>query len=231
VQRLLDLEFESVPLFPHPLSFQEGNFAPIFYTTNFTTDLTLFSYLNGIFPWNESDFPYYWWFTNPRFILVPNQIHVSKNLNKIIKSGKFCVTMDTCFDKVIENCATVIRQGQRSTWITDAQKQIFINLHHDGWAHSVEVWRDDQLVGGLYGLALGKIFFGESMFHIENDASKVAFVALANYLTENEYWLIDCQMETPLLSSFGGKFMAGDEFYDIMKKNLFSFVQKVSWKK
>jgi leucyl/phenylalanyl-tRNA--protein transferase len=229
VQRLIDLEFEAVPVLPHPLAFQEGRFEPIFYTTNFNLDLTIFCYLNGIFPWNEADYPFYWWYTNPRFVIRPHDIHISKNLNKLVKSGKFYTTMDTCFDQVIDHCATIIRKGQRSTWIKKTQKQVFIELHKRGWAHSVEVWRDDQLVGGLYGMALGNVFFGESMFHLETDASKVAFVALANYLSQSGYWLIDCQMETPLLASFGGHFIGGDDFYDILKENLFSFVQNRNW--
>ncbi len=229
MQRLIDLEFESVPALPHPLAFQEGRLDPLFYTTNFNSDLTLFCYLNGIFPWNQEEFPYYWWFTNPRFVIKPAEIHISKSLNKLIRLGKYSTTMDSCFDRVINHCSTVIRHGQESTWITNTQKQVFIEMHHQGWAHSVEVWRDDQLVGGLYGLAMGKVFFGESMFHLESDTSKVAFVALGKYLLQNGYWLIDCQMETPLLASFGGHFINGHEFYNILRKNLFSIVQRGEW--
>ena len=162
------------------------------------------AYRHGIFPWFNSDDPILWWSPNPRLILLPHQLYVSSRLAKTIRSGKFIFTFDQAFKHVIEACSKP-RNYADSTWISDDIKWAYTELHQQGIAHSAEVWFEGQLVGGLYGVALGQVFFGESMFHIKTDASKVAFVKLVYYLKSWHYQLIDCQMHSTHLVSLGAE--------------------------
>ena len=162
------------------------------------------AYAHGIFPWFSDEDPVLWWSPDPRMVLFPSEVHVSKSLRKRIRSGKIRVTLDSSFLQVMEGCAAP-RPGQDGTWITDEMTEAYVRLFEMGHAHSVEAWEGDRLVGGLYGVALGRMFFGESMFSRAADASKVALVALARQLERWGFRCIDCQMSTNHLSSLGAR--------------------------
>ena len=162
----------------------------------------LLAYRLGIFPWYERN-PILWFSPDPRMVLRAEDVRVSKSLRKTLRRGILRITLDTAFEGVIEGCARIKRPGQRTTWITPAMRSAYAELHRQGFAHSAEAWRDDALVGGLYGVCLGGAFFGESMFAIEPDASKAAFVALVEQLAAWGVGLIDCQVYTEHLARFG----------------------------
>jgi len=164
------------------------------------------AYERGIFPWpwdERSDVPMLWWCPDPRFVLYPERLHVSGSLHQRIGSGRFDLGMDTAFDEVVRACGTIERPGQEGTWITTEMVEAYLELHRLGWAHSIECRREGALVGGLYGVALGGVFFGESMFSREPDASKVAFAALVRQLDEWGFRFVDCQQETGHLRRLG----------------------------
>ena len=165
----------------------------------------LAAYRRGIFPWFGAGQPILWWSPDPRMVLYVDEFRASRSLRKRMRHGYFELRVDTVFDDVIENCATTLRAGQSGTWITPPVIDSYIRLHAAGYAHSVEAWRDDELVGGLYGIALGRVFFGESMFAHETDASKAALVGLTHLLKRLEVPIIDCQQETAHLASFGAR--------------------------
>ncbi len=175
------------------------------------------AYSEGIFPWYEEDQPILWWSPNPRLVLKPEDFYVSKSLKKTIREKRFEISFDTNFEAVIDACANTLRCGAEGTWITPELRDAFIHLHKMGLAHSVEAYKEGKLAGGLYGLSLGTAFFGESMFHIEKDASKVAFVYLADFLKSKRFELIDAQQDTPHLRSFGAKTIARSSFLEILK--------------
>lgn len=165
----------------------------------------LLAYASGIFPWYEDGQPLLWHSPDPRTVLRAADLHVSRSLEKTLKRRPFRVTLDTAFDAVIAGCAAVRRPGQRSTWITPAMRAAYGKLHREGYAHSVEAWSGERLCGGLYGVSLGGVFFGESMFAVAPDASKVAFVTLVRQLQRWDMPLIDCQVETAHLRRFGAR--------------------------
>lgn len=175
------------------------------------------AYQSGIFPWYEEGQPILWWSPDPRIVLRPQDIHISKSLRKTLRQGRFTVTADTAFSQVINYCAEP-RAEQDGTWITEDMANAYLQLHQLGHAHSIEAWRDGNLCGGLYGIALGGLFFGESMFSRESDASKVAFATLASRLSNWGFQLIDCQVETPHLISLGAREISRNEFKNILKK-------------
>lgn len=175
------------------------------------------AYQHGIFPWFNPDDPILWWSPNPRMILLPNQLYVSRRLAKTIRSGKFTFTIDQAFSQVIDACSKP-RSYANGTWITYDIKRAYTELHDLGIAHSAEAWFEGELVGGLYGVALGQVFFGESMFHTKTDASKVAFVSLVQHLTAWNYQLIDCQMHTEHLASLGATEISRPHFIDLLNK-------------
>jgi len=160
------------------------------------------AYRQGIFPWYEEDQPILWWSPNPRCVLYPEQLHVSRSLKKTLRKNVFSVSFDQQFARVMQHCAES-RQDQDGTWITPDMLEAFQHLHSQGIAHSVEVWRGDELVGGLYGLAMGRVFFGESMFSRATDASKVALYQLTQQLLEWGFNLVDCQVHSEHLESLG----------------------------
>lgn len=162
------------------------------------------AYRHGIFPWFNPGEPILWWSPDPRMVLVPGEIRVARSLAKRIRNGGFELRVDTAFAEVMRACAAP-RGGAGGTWISPAMVAAYTRLFDAGYAHSVETWRDGQLVGGLYGVAIGRMFYGESMFSREPDASKVALVRLAQQLQRWEFGLIDCQMETPHLASLGAR--------------------------
>lgn len=183
-----------------------------------STERLLLAYHSGIFPWFEDDQPILWWSPDPRMILFPEKFKVSKSLRKTLKSEKFKVTFNQNFAEVIKNCATVLRKGQAGTWITKEMQQAYIALHSAGHAVSVEVWEDEKLVGGLYGIDLPqkKVFCGESMFSLVNDASKVAFCHLSEYVKTKDYKFIDCQVYNEHLESLGAEEIGREEFFELL---------------
>ncbi|MEW6107664.1 MAG: leucyl/phenylalanyl-tRNA--protein transferase [Nitrospirota bacterium] len=180
----------------------------------------ILSYSMGIFPWYSEGSPVLWWSPDPRLVLKPDEIKISRSLRQTIKRGIFEITMDTAFDAVIRSCATVARGREKGTWITDEMIEAYINLHRSGYAHSIESWFEGRLAGGLYGVALGSAFFGESMFTLKNDASKVAFVMLVKRLREWDFTLIDCQVTTSHLKRFGAVEIPRKEFMKMLKSAL-----------
>ena len=162
------------------------------------------AYGNGIFPWFNDDQPILWWSPDPRMVLIPAEMKVSRSLAKTLRNSRFEVRADTAFRDVIQNCS-LPRHGQDGTWITPQMVDAYCELHRNGIAHSVETWLDGELVGGLYGVALGRAFFGESMFTRVSDASKVALAALVRQLEAWGFGLVDCQMNTAHLASFGAR--------------------------
>ena len=177
----------------------------------------LLAYKSGIFPWFNEDAPILWWSPNPRMVLYPKKINISKSMRKVMKSNQFSLTKNTCFERVIDNCARVKRIDQEGTWITAAMKQAYIELHKKGFAKSYEVWEKGELVGGLYGIDLGRVFCGESMFGTVSNASKFAFIKLAQELNKKNYTLIDCQIYTKHLESLGAEEVPRNQFVSILK--------------
>jgi leucyl/phenylalanyl-tRNA--protein transferase len=177
------------------------------------------AYSKGIFPWFEQDQPILWWSPSPRAVLFPEKLHISRSLRKTLRKKIYHVTLDTAFTQVITACSQP-RSYSDGTWITEDMIAAYIRLHELGYAHSVEAWRDGELVGGLYGIALGKLFFGESMFSRATDASKVAFVHLAKQLQIWNYKLIDCQVENPHLNSLGASLMPRHDFKTYLQRNV-----------
>ena len=177
------------------------------------------AYKKGIFPWFSDDQPILWWSPNPRCVVFPKKLHISKSLRKKLNKQLFTVTFNRDFASVMQNCADS-RGEEAGTWITEDMLEAYIELHHLGIAHSVEVWNKDRLVGGLYGLAIGRCFFGESMFSTETDSSKIAFVYLANQLSAWNYKIIDCQVENPHLLTLGAETIKRSEFQTILKTNI-----------
>lgn len=179
----------------------------------------LAAYRHGCFPWYQDGQPLLWWSPDPRTILYPEELHVSRSLRKKLRQGVFSITFDHAFKAVIEGCAGP-RDYSDGTWITTPMQDAYIELHRQGVAHSVEVWQDDHLVGGLYGLAMGQLFFGESMFSRTTDASKAGFVTLVEHLNEWGFKLIDCQMPTQHLASFGARSISRNTFAETLSKYL-----------
>lgn len=177
------------------------------------------AYRHGCFPWYQEGQPILWWSPDPRTVLFPGELHVSRSLRKRIRQGELRVTFDQAFAEVIQGCAEP-RSYAEGTWITPAMQHAYIRLHERGIAHSVEVWRQGVLVGGLYGLAMGRLFFGESMFSRETDASKVGFVQLVERLRDWGFEMIDCQMHTHHLASFGARPIPRSEFKRLLAQHL-----------
>lgn len=178
------------------------------------------AYSLGIFPWYESGQPILWWSPNPRMVLFPDELHVSKSLQKLLSKNIYKVSFNLNFPAVILACANQRGKNRNGTWITDEMQQAYINLHNAGWAHSVEVWDDKDLVGGLYGIAMGKTFFGESMFSKQDNASKIAFVYLVKSLKDKNFKLIDCQVSSPHLAGLGARELKRESFIKHLKKDL-----------
>jgi leucyl/phenylalanyl-tRNA---protein transferase len=178
----------------------------------------LLAYSLGIFPWYSESMPILWWSPDPRLMLLPSEMKVSRSLRQTIKKRTFRVTFDTAFKDVMKSCAAAPRRDDRGTWITDEMVEAYCRLHEDGFAHSVESWHGDELAGGLYGVALGSAFFGESMFARRSDASKVALVRLAERLKCREAAFIDCQVVTAHLLSLGAREVPRKEFGRMLRR-------------
>lgn len=180
-----------------------------------TPERLVHAYSKGIFPWFQDEEPILWWSPDPRFVLFPQDLKVSKSMKQVLRKGTFIITENKAFKAVIENCAKAKRNGQQGTWITDEMIKSYLQLHHLGYAKSVEVWQNDELVGGLYGIEINDtIFCGESMFAKVSNASKVGFIT---FIKNSNYKLIDCQLHTKHLQSLGAKNISRLEFIDYLK--------------
>lgn len=174
----------------------------------------LLAYRMGIFPWYAENEPILWWSPDPRFILYPSELKVSKSMRTVINSGAFKFTVNRSFPEVIRKCKDAIRYGEKGSWINDDIVEAYTQLHKDGYAHSAETWHEGKLTGGLYGIRIGNFFFGESMFSDRSNASKFAFIRYVDMLGKEGVTLIDCQMHTPHLASLGARMISRKEFLD-----------------
>jgi leucyl/phenylalanyl-tRNA--protein transferase len=190
----------------------------------------ILAYRMGIFPWFSDGDPILWWSPDPRLVLYPSEIKISRTLQKIIKKNVFSVTMDTAFDEVINQCAQIRLQQNQGTWIVKDMIDAYCKLHSAGFAHSMEIWQQKELAGGIYGVSLGKCFFGESMFSRVSNASNVALVKLAKYLSELSFDLIDCQVPTEHLIRFGAREIPRKLFLNQLEISLNAPTQKGKWK-
>ena len=189
----------------------------------------LAAYRRGIFPWYNEGQPILWHSPDPRFVLEPAKIHIPRSLRKVMNRATYEVRYDTAFPVVIATCARMPRPGQRGTWITREMERAYVELHRRGYAHSVESWSGEKLGGGLYGVSLGAVFFGESMFAVAPDASKVAFATLAERLHGWGFQLIDCQVETEHLSRFGAEHWSRGRFLQALERALLSPTRQGPW--
>lgn len=204
-------------IFPNPDLAEEDGLLAVGGDLKF--ERLILAYCNGIFPWYSYGEPILWWCPKPRFIIKPNEVNVSKSMKRVFNKGKFTVTFDKDFKAVIQNCKE-LRENKEGTWITDEMMDAYINLHKRGFASSVEVYNNEKLVGGLYGVKIGKCFFGESMFSIESNASKVALISMCKKLEEEGFIFLDCQMHTNHLESMGGRFIDWEEFKLMLKEGI-----------
>jgi leucyl/phenylalanyl-tRNA---protein transferase len=182
-----------------------------------TPERVLEAYRKGIFPWyNDEDFPL-WWSPNPRFVLFPQELHISRSMQKLLSKNLFEFRVDTAFSEVIQQCASISRKEQDGTWITDNMSDVYNSLHQAGFAHSAETWLDGKLVGGMYGIRLGKVFFGESMFSNTTNASKFAFIKFVQHLQQEGVELLDCQVYTPHVETLGARLIKRDLFLQLLE--------------
>ena len=185
-----------------------------------SSERLLLAYRNGIFPWFEEDEPILWWSPPQRMVVDPNEYKTAKSLRNILNRKIFEVTFNKNFSEVIKHCQTIKRKGQKGTWITDSMYEAYLKLHNLGIAKSVEVWQQDKLVGGLYGVDLGKVFCGESMFSLVPNASKVAFVSLIEKLKQENFLLLDCQVHNNHLEKLGAFEITRENYLKILKSSL-----------
>jgi leucyl/phenylalanyl-tRNA--protein transferase len=198
--------------FPDPTLAEEDGLLAV--GGDLSLERLLVAYSNGIFPWFSEGEPILWYSPHERCIIYPKQIKISKSMKKVLKEELFQVTIDQAFTEVIQNCAQTPRKGQDGTWITDDMQSAYINLHEKGFAHSIEVWQDHQLVGGLYGILVNKVFCGESMFSHVSNASKTALIYLSNLNIE----LIDCQLPNDHLMSLGAEMIDRETYLEMLRK-------------
>lgn len=202
-------------LFPDPSFAEEDGLLAV--GGDLSTERLLLAYQNGIFPWYSDDDPILWYSPHERFVLYPPELKISKSMRQVLRSNKFTVTTDTCFSDVVAACSSAKREGQDGTWITDDMKAAYAKLHQEGYAHSVEVWLDDKLVGGLYGVHAGDVFCGESMFSLVSNASKTALIWLCN---TGKYTLTDCQVYTEHLESMGARMIPREDYIAVLHKTV-----------
>lgn len=185
-----------------------------------STERLLLAYRSGIFPWYNEDEPPVWWCPDPRFVLFPNELNVSKSMKQLIKKNLFEFRINTDFPNIIASCKNTYRPGQDGTWISQDVLNAYTQLHQLGYAHSAEAWMDGKLVGGLYGIRMGNIFFGESMFSHVANASKFAFIQYVKKLQEEGVILIDCQVYTAHLESLGARMIARNDFIKMLEQHI-----------
>ena len=196
---------------------------------DFKPERLLLAYSQGIFPWPTEGMPLLWFSPDPRFVLRPREVHVGRSLGKVLRRDGFEVRFDTAFEAVIRACGLAPRPGQDGTWIQEDLIEGYLELHRLGYAHSVEAWRDGDLVGGLYGVSLGSCFFGESMFAAAPDASKVAFVTLLAHLERWGIGLVDCQVKTAHLARFGGREVSRRDFLVELRRRVAEPTRRGPW--
>lgn len=200
-------------LFPDPELADEDGLLAV--GGDLSTERLLLAYQNGIFPWYSDDTPILWYSPHERFVLFPDELKVSSSMRRVLNANRFKVTFDICFADVIEACSTVERKDQDGTWITDDMKAAYIQLHHEGHAHSIEIWQGDELVGGMYGVAVGDVFCGESMFSKVSNASKTAVITLCQ---NGKYKLLDCQVHSDHMESMGARMISRKEYMTMLAK-------------
>lgn len=213
--------------FPHPSLAEPGGLLAV--GGDLTPERLVLAYRNGIFPWFEDGGSFFWYSPDPRFVLFPAELIVHKSMRSVFNQHKFTYTLDTCFEQVIRACALTPREGQDGSWISEAFIEGYTELHRQGLAHSLEVWQNGQLAGGLYGLALGRIFFGESMFARAPNASKAGFITLVRALQRSGFWLIDCQQHTQHLESLGARGISRELFLDYLSRNVYERTLVGTW--
>ncbi|HET6921815.1 MAG TPA: leucyl/phenylalanyl-tRNA--protein transferase [Anaeromyxobacteraceae bacterium] len=206
------------PIFPDPeLAEPDGLLAV---GGDLSAERLLAAYAAGVFPWYSEGLPILWWSPDPRLVLFPGELHVSRSLGRTLRAGRFQVRADTAFERVIRGCSGRPRPGQDGTWITPEMIQAYLRLHRRGFAHSFEAWEGETLAGGLYGVSLGAAFFGESMFSERPDASKAAFVRSVEWLAARGCQLVDCQVKTAHLQRFGAREIPRREFLARLRQAL-----------
>ena len=201
-------------LFPNPALAEEDGLLAV--GGDLSVERLLLAYQNGIFPWYSDDTPILWYSPHERFVLYPGELKISKSMRQVLRSGVFRVTVNQSFEQVIAACAEVEREGQDGTWITGDMLAAYAEMHTAGYAHSIEVWQQEVLVGGLYGVQVGNVFCGESMFSRVSNASKTALIYLCN---TGLYKLIDCQVHTRHLESMGARMIGRPEYLDALKNS------------
>lgn len=220
-------QLEKEPIFPLPHLAEGSGLLAV--GGDLSVERLIQAYAHGIFPWFSEGDPILWWSPDPRMILLPNRFKVSRSLRRTIDSGRFVASFDRHFKEVIRACARVPRKGEKGTWITEDMIEAYTKLHEAGYAHSVEIHEDEELVGGLYGVSLGSAFFGESMFFRQRDASKVALYHLVERLKEWRFSFIDTQVETDHLKRLGAVKIPRAEFLDLLKEALKSTTISGKW--
>ncbi|MDF1694950.1 MAG: leucyl/phenylalanyl-tRNA--protein transferase [Saprospiraceae bacterium] len=213
--------------FPHPNT--ANAYGAIAIGGDLEIDRLLLAYQYGYFPWFNPDEPIIWWHPDPRFVIFTDEIRITKSMRPYFNQEKFTISFDQCFLEVLDACQKIKRKNQPGTWITEDIKEAYKNLHQMGLAHSVEVWQGDELVGGLYGVSLGKLFFGESMFSKSANASKFALICLASILRKKGFEIIDCQMPNPHLKRMGGRYISRDSFLNCLRTNVFEETFVGNW--
>ena len=215
------------PIFPSPDMAEKDGLLAI--GGDLSLQRLLNAYASGIFPWYSSGQPIHWWSPDPRMVLIPENFRRHKNLKKVIEKRMFSYTFDQNFVEVIKHCSSVKRVKQSGTWITEEMQEAYINLHKAGYAHSVETFADGKLAGGLYGVSIGRVFYGESMFHLKTDASKVALWHLIDFCIKHGIKIIDVQQNTSHLKSMGAELVGRKNFLTLLKQNLSAPSLTGSW--
>ena len=215
-------------VFPHP-SLAEAN-GLLAVGGDLSPERLVLAYINGIFPWYEEGGQFYWYSPDPRCVVFPQELRIHKSMRSIFNQKKFRYSFDTCFREVMLACSEAPRGGQEGSWITPAFLEGYERLHEQGIAHSMEVWEGDALVGGLYGVSIGKFFFGESMFARRPNASKAGFITLAQVLETAGFWMIDCQIETEHLKSLGARNISRTSFLEYLDHNQYERTSIGKWR-
>ncbi len=213
--------------FPHPSLAEDNGLLAI--GGDLSPERLLHAYSHGIFPWFSEGDPLLWWFTSPRLVIFPNEFRIPKRLARYIRARSVHITRDYAFSDIISECAEVRTSKGEGTWIGTAMQEAYSRLHQLGFAHSVECWQNDTLVGGLYGVAIDKVFFGESMFSKISCGSQFAFVALVDFLKSHKFELIDCQMTTNHLIRFGAREISGQDFQRHLAKHIKHITPQPFW--
>ncbi len=216
------------PVFPPPYLARQSGLLAV--GGDLSPERLIVAYRNGIFPWYGEGEPILWWSPDPRLVLFPDRLHISKRLKRVLKKRTFRVTADTAFGRVITECARIRTEKGKETWIDQDMIDAYCRLHEYGIAHSVESWQGETLCGGLYGVALGKCFFGESMFSRTSDASKTALAHLVGHLLEQSFTMIDCQTTTRHLTRMGATLIPRSLFLELLEKSMNGPREEKTWK-